>query len=66
MTRPTHADLAPLLPPPADLTALTDGELARHCWAMGWRYSDGCADHVHRLLFEAAKRLGSHLEEPRE
>jgi hypothetical protein len=56
--KPTLTTLAPYLPPPADLTRLSDGDLARHCWAMAWRYSDGCADHVHRLLFEAAKRLG--------
>jgi hypothetical protein len=50
--------LKPFLPPPDDLTGLSDGELARHCWAMARRYDDGSADHVWRLLDEAAKRLG--------
>ena len=55
--RPPLSALASYLPPPADLSRLTDAELAAHCKAMGWRYADGCADHVWRLLFEAAKRL---------
>jgi len=63
MTRPTHADLAPLLPPPADLTALTDGELAKYCWAMSWRWNDGSSAHTWRLLLEAAKRLSSTPQE---
>ena len=57
MTRPPLTTLAPFLPPPADLSGLTDVELAGYLSAMGWRYSDGCADHVHRLLFAAAERL---------
>ena len=57
MTRPTLSELQPYLPPPADLSRLSDAELARCCWAMGWRFSDGCAEHVNRLLFEAAERL---------
>lgn len=57
MTRPRLADLQPFLPPPADLTRLSDGELAKCLWAMGWRFSDGCADHVNRLLLEAAQRM---------
>lgn len=62
MSRPPLATLAAYLPPPRDLTRLSDGELALHCWAMGWRYSDGCAEHVNRLLFEAADRLGGRNE----
>lgn len=57
MPKPPLAALLPYLPPPADLGRLSDGELAKHLWAMGWRYSDGCADHVPRLLLEAAERL---------
>ena len=47
----------PVSPAPADLSGLTDGELARFCTAMAHRFDDGCADHVHRLLFAAADRL---------
>lgn len=57
MTRPPLDALRPYLPPPADLTGLSDAELALFLWAMAWRFSDGCADHVNRLLFEAANRL---------
>lgn len=58
MPKPPLSMLKPFLPPPDDLTGLSDGELARHCWAMARRYDDGSADHVWRLLDEAAKRLG--------
>ena len=58
MTRPPLAALKPFLPPPADLARLTDGELARFLWAMGWRWADGSSDHAYRLLLEAAERLG--------
>ena len=58
MIRPPLTALQPYLPPPPDLARLSDGELARFLWAMGWRYNDGCADHVPRLLLEAAERLG--------
>jgi hypothetical protein len=57
MPKPPLAALKPFLPPPADLGRLSDGELAKHLSAMAWRFSDGCADHVNRLLFEAAERL---------
>lgn len=57
MPKPPLAALKPFLPPPEDLSRLTDVELARYCEAMGWRFSDGCVDHVSRLLFAAAERL---------
>jgi hypothetical protein len=57
MTRPPLAALLPYLPPPADLGRLSDGELARYLWAMGWRWRDGSSDHTWRLLDEAANRM---------
>lgn len=62
MTRPPLTTLRPYLPPPKDLTLLSDGELARYCWAMGWRWNDGSSDHTWRLLLEAAQRLGERNE----
>lgn len=59
MTRPTLSALKPFLPPPDDLAGLTDGELARHLWAMGWAWNDGSSEHAYRLMLEAAKRLGT-------
>lgn len=58
MNRPPLAALKPFLPPPPDLARLSDGELARYCAAMGWRWRDGSSDHTWRLLMEAAERLG--------
>jgi len=63
MTRPSITTLRPYLPPPADLTRLSDGELARFMWAMGWRWNDGSSDHAWRLLLEAAARLSSKPQE---
>ena len=61
--KPPLATLAPFLPPPAELSRLTDGEFAQHCWAMGWRWNDGSSDHAYRLLLEAAERLRSRATE---
>jgi hypothetical protein len=55
--KPPLATLAPYLPPPPDLTALSDAALARYLDAMAWRWRDGSSDHTWRLLDEAAKRL---------
>lgn len=55
--RPPLTTLRPYLPPPKDLTRLSDGDLARFLAAMGHRFNDGCSDHVWRLLLEAAARL---------
>lgn len=57
MTRPPLATLAPYLPPPDDLSALSDGELARYLEAMGQSWNDGSSAHAYRLMLEAAERL---------
>lgn len=62
MTRPPLTALAEFLPPPRDLTALSDARLAQCLWAMGWRWRDGSSDHTWRLLLEAAQRLGERNE----
>ena len=56
--KPPLTDLMPHLPPPKDLSALSDGDLALCLWAMGWRWNDGSSEHAYRLMLEAAKRLG--------
>jgi hypothetical protein len=57
MTRPTLATLRPYLPPPADLSRLSDGELAAWCAKMAHRLRDSGLDNTCRLLMEAAERL---------
>lgn len=57
MTRPPLTALQPFLPPPADLSGLTDVELAGYLSAMGHRLRDCGLDHTCRLLFAAAERL---------
>ena len=56
--RPPLSALAPFLPPPKDLSRLTDAELAAHMTAMGHRLRDSGLDNTCRLLMEAAERLG--------
>ena len=63
MPKPPLTALKPYLPPPPDLARLSDGELARYCWAMAWRWRDGSSDHTWRLLDEAAARLGGWNEQ---
>lgn len=73
MTRPTLPELQPYLPPPADLTRWTAGELpvppkdlaplsdaklAEWCATMADRLRGGGLDNTCRLLKEAAERLG--------
>lgn len=58
MTRPPHNALAPYLPPPPDLTALSDADLALYLEAMGHSWNDGSSAHAYRLMLEAAERLG--------